>query len=167
MSHRPTHAGALNTVSLEVLGLTSPGERSWAEIDSPSSAGDIVYMRVFGREVVHLNSGEAALELLGNRSFIYSDRPKQVMGGELVGRSRSVVFQPYGPRLRTSRRLLIDFVGARSSRGYWPAQEHAAAKLMCALAESPEKFVAHINRSVCSCALASVVAFEHKMSTNP
>jgi hypothetical protein len=110
--------------------------------------GDVVYMRVFGREIIHLNSGEAALELLGSRSSIYSDRPRQVMGGELVGRSRSVVFQPYGERLRTSRRLLIDFVGARAARGYWPAQEHAAAKLICALSETPEKYVSHINRCV-------------------
>ena len=116
-------------------------------------------MRVFGREVVHLNSGEAALELLGGRSSIYSDRPRQVMGGELVGRSRSVVFQPYGPRLRTSRRLLIDFVGARAARAYWPAQEHAAARLVVSLARSPEKFVAHINGSVCLSNATIVVFF--------
>jgi hypothetical protein len=38
-------------------------------------AGDIVYTHILNMEIIVLNSEEVAIELLENRSRIYSDRP--------------------------------------------------------------------------------------------
>ena len=42
-----------------------------------------MYLSVWGQPVVFLNSRQAAYELLDKRGVIYSDRPRNVMGGEL------------------------------------------------------------------------------------
>ena len=51
--------------------------------DRPRDTGDVVYLHVFGQGLVFLNSPEAAFNLLDKRGSIYSDRPQQVMTGEL------------------------------------------------------------------------------------
>ena len=38
--------------------------------------GDVVFVKIIGRPMVILNSFEAATSLLGERSAIYSDRPR-------------------------------------------------------------------------------------------
>jgi hypothetical protein len=45
--------------------------------------GEMVYLSIFGRNIVILNSAKAAVDLLHKRSSIYSDRPYMAMGGEL------------------------------------------------------------------------------------
>jgi len=45
--------------------------------------GDVVYLHVLGQGLVFLNSPEAVFDLLDKRGSIYSDRPQQVMTGEL------------------------------------------------------------------------------------
>ncbi|EGO28626.1 hypothetical protein SERLADRAFT_413459 [Serpula lacrymans var. lacrymans S7.9] len=45
--------------------------------------GDVVYVQIFGRGVLVLNSIRAVNDLLEKRGSIYSDRPRQVAFGEL------------------------------------------------------------------------------------
>jgi hypothetical protein len=51
--------------------------------DVSLKGSDVIYFRVLGSDTVVLNSREAAVELLDQRSGIYSDRPRMVMAGEL------------------------------------------------------------------------------------
>ncbi|KAJ7084813.1 cytochrome P450 [Mycena belliarum] len=67
---------------------------------------DIFYFRIIGRHFIVLSTAEAANELLVKRSSIYSDRPRFVMAGRLIGRETSLIFSSYGPRLRQCRRML-------------------------------------------------------------
>lgn len=45
--------------------------------------GDVVYAHLLGKDVVILNSMQAARDLLEKRSAIYSDRPRFVLLTEL------------------------------------------------------------------------------------
>ncbi|KAJ7112410.1 cytochrome P450, partial [Mycena crocata] len=73
-----------------------------------NSIGDILYFRIVGRHFVVLNTAQCANDLLVKRSAIYSDRPLFVMAGNLIGRETSLIFSPYGSRLRQCRRMLHD-----------------------------------------------------------
>ncbi|GBE86410.1 Multifunctional cytochrome P450 monooxygenase af510 [Sparassis crispa] len=53
--------------------------------------------------------------MLEKKGSIYSDRPTLFVVGELIGWVRSVVFSPYGPRLRDMRRLFAQLLGSRKS----------------------------------------------------
>jgi hypothetical protein len=39
-----------------------------------NSTGDIIYLNIFGQQIIVLNSAEDAQELLDKRAAIYSDR---------------------------------------------------------------------------------------------
>jgi hypothetical protein len=45
--------------------------------------GDVVYARILGKEMIILNTQQAARDLMEKRSAIYSDRPRFVLLGEL------------------------------------------------------------------------------------
>ncbi len=105
-----------------------------------------MHMRVFSRHFIMLNSAKVAFDLLEKRSAIYSSRPRLVMAGELVGRDKSLLFLPYGERLRTTRRLIHSFLRADVANRHWPLQERGVLKLLQRLKESPEKFESHIHR---------------------
>lgn len=46
--------------------------------------GDVVYLNVFGRPVVILNSPKAAADLLDRRAANYSNRPRNIVGSEMM-----------------------------------------------------------------------------------
>ena len=64
-----------------VLGMFDTAPRGL--INLTQFAGDVMYLSVWGQPVVFLNSRRAAYELLDKRGIVYSDRPRNVMGGEL------------------------------------------------------------------------------------
>lgn len=76
-------------------------------------AGGIIYVSLFGQPVIILNSVRLATEMLDKKSAIYSDRPRLVLGGEMVGWDQSIPLTPYGDRFRESRSLLHQFIGTR------------------------------------------------------
>ena len=45
--------------------------------------GDVVHLEIFGKDMIILNTFEAAQDLMERRSAIYSDRPRFVMLAEL------------------------------------------------------------------------------------
>lgn len=50
-----------------------------------SLAGELVFLHGLGQNVLILNSQESISDLFEKRATIYSDRPKSVMVGELMG----------------------------------------------------------------------------------
>jgi hypothetical protein len=63
------------------------GDNMFNSASSPQSdirAGDLVYSRLLGKDIIILNSEKVAKELLENRSKNYSDRP-YLITTELLG----------------------------------------------------------------------------------
>ncbi|KAI5992477.1 cytochrome P450 [Pisolithus albus] len=81
--------------------------------------GDVISLRIFGRDIVVLNGARIAEELLEKRSKIYCDRPTWAMA-DLIGRQDNVGFAYYGEKLRTARRLLRSVLGPQT-RATWGA----------------------------------------------
>ena len=46
--------------------------------------GDLIYLNVAGQPIVILNSHKVAGDLLDRRSKIYSDRPRNIVGGDIM-----------------------------------------------------------------------------------
>lgn len=47
--------------------------------------GSVIHVKAFGHAVVVLNDIQALSDLLDKRGQVYSDRPKLVMAGEMMG----------------------------------------------------------------------------------
>lgn len=59
------------------------------------SLGEIVYFNVFGQPLLVLNSPGAAADLLDRRAGIYSDRPRNIVAGDILTGGLFVVFCGY------------------------------------------------------------------------
>ncbi|EGN94698.1 hypothetical protein SERLA73DRAFT_187752 [Serpula lacrymans var. lacrymans S7.3] len=108
--------------------------------------GDVIYMQVFGQGVLVLNSVQAAHDLLETRGSIYSDRPRFVALGELMGWESVVTQMPYGDRFRRHRRLIQDHFSRSMVESFRPIQTQEVHNLLNGLLENPELFSTHIRR---------------------
>ncbi|KAJ6577788.1 cytochrome P450 [Mycena capillaripes] len=128
-----------------------------------SSYGDVIYMHVFGREFILLNSAKAILELLDGRGASYSDRPRLPFAGEMVGREESVLFHQYGERLKKHRKLLRNGLNIRRIPEYWPLIESESWRLLNALVTTPGDFISHLRRH--SGAVTLQLAYGYKVKS--
>ncbi|KAJ6510862.1 cytochrome P450 [Mycena sanguinolenta] len=131
---------------------------SWTKV-----YGDIIYMHVFGRQFILLNSTKAILELLDEQGASYSDRPRLPFAGEMVGREESVLFHQYGERLKKHRKLLRSGLNTRRIPEYWPLMESESWRLMEALITAPQDFIAHLRRH--SGAVTLQLAYGYKVKS--
>ena len=99
--------------------------------------------------MVILNSAQTAVELLDRKSSIYSDRPRLVFGGELVGWDRSLALTPYGERFRAFRRLSHRLFGSRAQTEKYHSLEERETKLFLRrVVNEPNGLVKHIRKLV-------------------
>ncbi|KAG8971521.1 hypothetical protein FRC05_010998 [Tulasnella sp. 425] len=68
--------------------------------------GPLTFLNVAGQPFLVLNSLEVARDILDTRGAIYVDRPRFVMGVELVGMRSFTPFSPFGAEWRGHRTLL-------------------------------------------------------------
>ncbi|KAH9834517.1 cytochrome P450 [Rhodofomes roseus] len=127
--------------------------------------GDMVYMHVFGREFLVLNSAEDALELFDHRGSLYSDRPRSVMAGDLVGKKHAVLFHSYGEGIKKHRRLLRTAFESRRQAEYWETQYEVSHNLLSALLRTPDDFLAHLKRAASEFTMR--IAYGYQVSDGP
>nr|ADN06377.1 PAH-inducible cytochrome P450 monooxygenase PC-PAH 2 [Phanerodontia chrysosporium] len=113
----------------------APAQRQWKTFAAwKSTYGDVISLTIFGQRIVVLNSLESAIDLLEKRSAVYSDRPRMVMVGELLGWAQQLVFAPYGEHFRNMRKILHKYLGARGQldkiEPYHEIIEAATAKFL-------------------------------------
>ncbi|QRV98821.1 cytochrome P450 family protein [Ceratobasidium sp. AG-Ba] len=111
------------------------------------NGSDIVYVPIAGDNLIILNSHEAAVELLERRSASYSDRPRLMMAGELVGWNQTLGLTRYGNKVRRTRRLLHDAMSLKAMQAWQPLQEQEAQKFIQRLLHTPQDLVAHIRQT--------------------
>jgi hypothetical protein len=113
------------------------------------SAGDITHIQVMGRHIIVLNSVKTAMEMMDNKSILYSERPVLPMSGELVGWKDSLPFLPYGDLFRQQCKNLHRVIGSRAAVGIY--NEIGEAKthqfLKCVLAK-PDQLQGHVRQYV-------------------
>ncbi len=112
-------------------------------------AGGIIYVNLFGQPVIILNSSRLATEMLDKKSAIYSDRPRLVFGGEMVGWDQSLPLTPYGDRLREYRSLLHQFIGTRNQvKRFHSLSEVETRRFLERVLEKPDRVHDYIRQYV-------------------
>ncbi|KAH9934347.1 cytochrome P450 [Fomitopsis serialis] len=106
--------------------------------------GDVMHFSAFGRSIVILNSRKAVFDLLEKRSAIYSDRPRSVLAGEMIGYAEFTVMCRYGSRLKDSRKIISSLISPRTLPEINAIQEGQAQLLLPRLLNAPDEFLTHI-----------------------
>ncbi|KAL0576956.1 hypothetical protein V5O48_005027 [Marasmius crinis-equi] len=123
--------------------------------------GPIYHLRLFNKYFIFLNTGKAALDLLEQRSNIYSDRPKSVFQEKVLKRNYSVFRISYlSPRFRLYRKMMHSGLAPRAVRDYQPIQIREVNILLKGLVKSPQEFVHHLRRNAGSLVLKVTYGYE-------
>ncbi|KAH9917083.1 cytochrome P450 monooxygenase [Fomitopsis serialis] len=123
-------------------------ERTYAKWSS--QYGDIIFLKLFTRPTLIVNSTAAARELLEKRSAKYSDRPP-FGWGDIIGTQRM------GERLRKHRRWIHSTFFARGALDQLTqAQSREIRTLLRGLVYKPEQYVAHLHRFTSSIVLEAL-----------
>ncbi|KAJ7585221.1 cytochrome P450 [Mycena floridula] len=122
--------------------------------------GDIIHLRVLGRNIIIIDTHETAMELLDQRSAIYSSRPNFTVY-ELLGWFPILPFLEYGKRFIRHRKVLQDYFGRQASISYRPNQAHEARVLIKNLLAKPEKYDFYFNRF--ATAIVIKIAYGHSI----
>ncbi|KAJ7075856.1 cytochrome P450 [Mycena belliarum] len=97
--------------------------------------GDIVFVKIFSRNLIILNSIEAATELFEKRSLIYSERPLRPMA-QLCGFGKALLFLPYGETARRTRKLMHAEISQHSVSRHQHLQEREVQRYVQKLSVS-------------------------------
>ncbi|KIJ57163.1 hypothetical protein M422DRAFT_238752 [Sphaerobolus stellatus SS14] len=122
-----------------------PVRRAWETYESwAKNYGDLVSLKVFGLNILILNSRQMTHELFDKRSSIYSDRPLLPMINDLMDWSWGLPFQPYGEIWRRHRRVLHEKVHAGVTETFRPVQLKYTRTLLKRLLTSPSDYYKHV-----------------------
>ncbi|KAJ7593187.1 cytochrome P450 [Mycena floridula] len=138
--------------------------QSW----SKSYGSSVIYMHIFGREFVVLNSLKAITDLFEKRSSKYSTRPRLVMAGELVGRERTaLLFLKYGTKWKQCRQVVHGWLKPAAMKNYGPMQENGSYRLLGQLLDNPEDFSQHVRHTSGSTLLKLTYGIECRPVQDP
>lgn len=125
--------------SLPVLGnaLQLDTKRPWLTYTAWGKIhGKIIHSRIFGIDLIVINSETIARELLDKRSANYSSRPV-VRTNELAGLGFNTAFLPYGETLRQHRRIFHQVLKAEASVSYRDMYSRYANELVIGFMNAP------------------------------
>lgn len=133
----------------------------WAE-----TYGPVIYFRIFHKRFVVLNSAKAVVDLLENRSSIYSDRPKVwMLSKELAARYNNVFgMSSLSPRFKQYRRQLNSGLSSRATQNHLHLIAQERRTFLSALATAPENFISHMKRN--SSAVVLKIAYGWTVTSN-
>uniref|UniRef100_A0A0W0EW69 Putative cytochrome P450 n=1 Tax=Moniliophthora roreri TaxID=221103 RepID=A0A0W0EW69_MONRR len=108
--------------------------------------GDLMYLRVFGRDMVVIGSFETAQELLESRGANYSCRPRFVIW-EMMGWKPSLPFLQYGKQFLKHRKILQQYFGRKESLALNDIlAEEARLLLVNLLRAAPGEHINYVHR---------------------
>ncbi|KAJ7357266.1 cytochrome P450 [Mycena albidolilacea] len=129
--------------------------------------GEIVYLEVFTRRMVILNSYAAVAELLDKRSANYSDRPPMHMANDLMSWNWDFVHMRYSDRWRLHRKTFHQYFQSRAVPAYLPIQMRATRTLLQRLSKDPTHFDSHIREHSGGVILQVVYGYEIQPENDP
>ncbi|KAI0696993.1 cytochrome P450 [Cerioporus squamosus] len=109
--------------------------------------GGVIYLNVLGQSIVVLNDPKQAAEMLDKKGLLYSDRPKLVMGGQLVGWDEGPALIPFCDRWSEYRRLFTYFMGTKAKIEAFNHVIHEETNVFLKhLLTQPQDWVEHARR---------------------
>lgn len=94
----------------------------------------MLYLKVPNRQIIVLNSAEAAADLLEKRSGNYSDRPEFPIF-DLMGWGNAMPFLRYGKKFQENRQMFQEYLGNTKVAGYSDMQILQAKQLVIEFVE--------------------------------
>lgn len=95
-------------------------EQTWLQFSAwGREFGDMIYLRIFSRSILILNSTESIKDLFEKKSSNFSDRPRRAMA-ELSGFGPALAFRKNDESVRQTRKLLhseLNFRAVTESHG--------------------------------------------------
>ncbi|KIK70125.1 hypothetical protein GYMLUDRAFT_543127 [Collybiopsis luxurians FD-317 M1] len=112
----------------------------WLEYDEISRRydSDIIHLSAFRTSIVVLSSTKAVNDLLEKRSSKFSDRPRTVMLGELMGWGSTSLCRPYDDVWKAQRRIFMQGIPPSDGKRFYPKQISATHDLLRVLAHSDD-----------------------------
>lgn len=104
-------------------------------------------LTLFGQPLIILNSPQLAVEMLDQKSSIYSDRVPIPFGGEMIGWKNGLVLLPYGERFREYRRFFHRLIGGKTQvQRFHSLVELETRNYLRRVLHEPERFEHHIRQ---------------------
>ncbi|EIW83950.1 cytochrome P450 [Coniophora puteana RWD-64-598 SS2] len=147
---------------LPIVGnaLEVPSDEAWLTYTKwQKQYGDIVYCRLLGTDVVVLNSEKVAEVLLERRSRIYSSRP-HLATRVPFGWGFHFVFEEYGDKWRTNRRLFHQSFREEMTMHYHPFLQRSSHQLLLNLRRDPARLFEYLSLFANSAMLSSIYGYE-------
>ncbi|SPO27511.1 related to Cytochrome P450 [Ustilago trichophora] len=101
--------------------------------------GDIYTLRIGTTLLFVLGSASSAHQIMERQSAHTSDRPRQIMAGELISDNRRMLILPYGDRWRLYRKTMHEFLQDKAASSYEPLQRREASIAMLHLGKDGGK----------------------------
>ncbi|KZS89019.1 cytochrome P450 [Sistotremastrum niveocremeum HHB9708] len=121
--------------------LQLPAANQWHQFSEwAKEFGPITGLRVLGKNIVIINSFDAAAELLNKRGAIYSSRPDLPLIRDYGGWDFMLPIVPYGDAFLTQRRMLHQFFNPSATRNYHGILTKHARSLAHDLLTQTQKF---------------------------
>ncbi|KAG2077736.1 cytochrome P450 [Suillus decipiens] len=130
--------------------------------------GHISHIEIFGQHIVVVNSVKTAMDMLDNKSTIYSDRPILPVAGELIGWKNVMTLLPYGNQLRRHRKNFHNVIGTRAAVGiYSQVEEVETRRFLKRVFAKPNQLQAHIRHTAGAVILRISHGYEVKENNDP
>ncbi|KAG1852702.1 cytochrome P450 [Suillus subluteus] len=131
-----------------------------------STHGSVMYCKLFGQQIIVLQSYEDAKALLERRSGIYSDRPP-ISSTKAVGSEFNSAQLRYSNEWRLHRRIFHQSFRPEAVKDYLPIQLRKARQMLQGIIEAPERYQDHIELFASSIIMSAVYDYEAKPTNDP
>ncbi|KAJ7167338.1 cytochrome P450 [Mycena crocata] len=128
---------------------------------------DVIHMNVFGTDLLVVNSAQAASALFGQKSAIYSDRPRMPMLAELIGLGWHFAFMKTGDDWRAHRKIFTQEFSPSAVQRYHDQELKWTRKLLQNLIAKPQNFMEHIQHMASGIVLETTFGLQVQPSGQP
>ncbi|OSD02067.1 cytochrome P450 [Trametes coccinea BRFM310] len=128
--------------------------------------GPVVHIKLFGQDVIVLNTLKAATDLLDKRAAIYSSRPQFYIVGQMLTEGYFFVFQSYGELWRRMRRAAHESLRNGAVQQFGAIETAETALLLKDLLAAPQRWEQHMERMAASTLLAACYGTDPALSAD-
>ena len=123
-----------------------------------------IYSLILGNKtMVVLSSDQAVKDLLDKKSNMYSHRQEMYIGQTLCSGDLRILMMGYGPRWRSSRKLVHTLLNISAAKSYVPYQMLENRQMLFEMITQPDRFLQNIRRY--SNALTTTMVFGWRTPT--
>ncbi|KAG0708129.1 cytochrome P450 [Suillus ampliporus] len=106
--------------------------------------GPLITIRSRLENIVIIGRYKAAVDIMENQGKSLADRPRLIAAGEIFRGGLSIVFEPFGEKVRRMRRAVHTHLQPKAAETYQPLQMSHAKKTILDILDDPHNFQNHV-----------------------